>query len=87
MGISETISRAALAWVRATADPDATEVTNFTDYARSDGCETCEPEYTVIEISYLTPSSIYSWGQSVTYRGSFVNFIKELEKYDVEEKS
>lgn len=87
MGISETISRAALAWVRATADPDATEVTDFTDRTEQGGCETCESDYVVVDIQYLTPKSPYSWGRQITFKGNFADFIKELEKYDVEEKS
>lgn len=72
-----------MAWIKATKDKDAYEVTDFRDYTRQGGCETCEPEIVVIEVSYMTPNSTWIWGHSVSYEGSFAEFIKMLDQYDI----
>lgn len=82
--VSETVNRAALAWVRATVDPEATEVTDFTDRTERRGnCDTCGWDQALVDVSYRTPGETYGWGKTVSYEGNFAEFIRTLDEYDI----
>lgn len=83
MALSEVVKRAALKWVQATADEDATEVTGFSESSYdAGGCDTCGHDLVItIDISFETPNR--KWGNSARYEGSFVEFINTLDQYDI----
>lgn len=85
MKISEVLNRAALAYVRATADAEATEITGFEEnsYANQ-GCPTCGPDVVIeVVISFRSPSR--QWGDATTFNGTFTEFIRTLDEYDSQE--
>ena len=83
MTISDVVKRAALKWVQATVDPDATEVTEFRESSYdAGGCDTCGHEIVInVEVGYKTPA--WKWGHSATFSGGFTEFINTLDQYDI----
>lgn len=85
MGISDTVKRAALAWVRATEDAMATEVTGFSDRTEDRGYHsTCRYTQALVDVTYRSPNEAYYWGKTATYEGGFAEFIRMLDQYDTE---
>ena len=83
MSISETVKRAALAWIRATEDSGATEVTCFTDRTEDRGnCDTYGYTVALVDVNYKT-SLGGGWNFTATYQGDFAEFIQMLDQYDI----
>lgn len=83
MTISDVVKRAALKWVQATVDPDATEVTDFSQYSERRGnCDTCGWDQILVRVDYRTTKSSWRTG-STEYEGGFAEFINTLDQYDI----
>lgn len=83
VSISETVNRAALAWVRATADPEATKIMEIRENSYdAGGCDTCGHDI-VIEVDVIYDTPKWSGYGTRTFKGSFTEFIRTLDEYDI----
>lgn len=81
MALSEVVKRAALKWVQATKDEQATEVTSFEQRTERVGnCDTCGYDQVVVEI-WFKKEGFRS--ELATYSGNFTEFIDALDQYDI----